>query len=67
MTRGLEWTGKSQYAQKPLQEWTIDGRRVGLARSEGPLTFITVYGAGHMVSFTLLTTLGISIDGMISF
>ncbi|KAH9934971.1 Alpha/Beta hydrolase protein [Fomitopsis serialis] len=33
----------------PLREWNVDGAVAGLTRSAGPLTFATIYGAGHMV------------------
>lgn len=49
MTLALEWSGQDEFAQQPLREWTVDGKSAGVTRSAGPLTFVTVDGAGHMV------------------
>ncbi|KZT70196.1 serine carboxypeptidase [Daedalea quercina L-15889] len=49
MTLNLEWTGQSEFVAQPLREWKVDGAVAGLTRSVGPLTFATIYGAGHMV------------------
>ena len=49
MTLGLEWSGKSQFAALPLRDWTVGGEHAGVTRSFGPLTFVTISGAGHMV------------------
>ncbi|KAH9842997.1 Alpha/Beta hydrolase protein [Rhodofomes roseus] len=49
MTLNMQWTGQAEFAAQPLREWKVDGTVAGLTRSAGPLTFVTVYGAGHMV------------------
>lgn len=49
MTLGLEWTGQETFVSQPLKEWKVDGEIAGLTRNAGPLTFLTLDGAGHMV------------------
>ena len=49
MTLELEWTGQKEFVSKPLRDWKIGDRAVGVTRSAGPLTFVTIAGAGHMV------------------
>lgn len=49
MTLGLEWNGQEDFNAQPLREWKVDGDVAGVTRSTGPLTFVTVHGAGHMV------------------
>lgn len=51
MTLGLEWTGQETFVSQPLKEWKVDGEIAGLTRNAGPLTFLTLDGAGHMVPF----------------
>lgn len=51
MTLGLEWTQQEAYRSEPLTEWLVDGKPAGLTRSGGGLTFATISGAGHLVSF----------------
>ncbi|EMD33573.1 hypothetical protein CERSUDRAFT_117687 [Gelatoporia subvermispora B] len=51
MTLGLEWSGRDEFVSQPLQKWQVDGHAVGLTRSAGPLTFATLFGAGHMVPY----------------
>ncbi|EMD33575.1 hypothetical protein CERSUDRAFT_159731 [Gelatoporia subvermispora B] len=48
MTLNLEWTSRGSFAAQPLPGWTIDGASVGFTRSAGPLTFATIFGAGHL-------------------
>jgi carboxypeptidase C (cathepsin A) len=50
MTRIIEWTGRDAFGEQPLREWIVDGHNVGKTRSWGPLTFASLYGAGHLVS-----------------
>lgn len=49
MTLDIQWSGQSEYAAQPLREWIVDGTTAGLTRGDGPLTFATIFGAGHMV------------------
>ncbi|KAJ6602827.1 serine carboxypeptidase [Mycena vulgaris] len=50
-TRGLEWTGRAEFAAQPLREWMVEGKRAGKTRAAGALTFATVDAAGHMVPY----------------
>jgi carboxypeptidase C (cathepsin A) len=52
MSRSLEWTGQDAYGKAEMKEWMVDGRKAGKVRSYGPLTFATIYAAGHLVSRT---------------
>ena len=45
-TLGLDWKGGDDFRNAEQHDWA-DGS--GLARSHGPLTFLQVYDAGHMV------------------
>lgn len=45
----LDWTGRSAYAKESWRSWYVDGEKVGETKNAGPLTFVTVLGAGHMV------------------
>ena len=49
MTLAMEWSGQHAFASKPLREWKTGNEVAGLTRSEGLLTFATIYGAGHFV------------------
>ncbi|KAH9934973.1 serine carboxypeptidase [Fomitopsis serialis] len=51
MLLDLEWTGQEAFVKESLTEWTVDGAAAGLTRNVGPLTFATIYGAGHMVPY----------------
>lgn len=53
MTLGMEWTGQAAFGEKTLEEWTVDGHAAGLTRSHGPLTFATIYNAGHMAPYDM--------------
>ncbi|KAJ7053908.1 serine carboxypeptidase [Mycena amicta] len=50
-TLALEWSGQEEFAQQPLSEWTVDGKRAGQTRSAGAFTFATIDGAGHMAPY----------------
>lgn len=49
-TLALEWNGQEEFRRQALENWKVDGKRVGKARSAKGLTFATIEGAGHMVS-----------------
>ena len=51
-TLALEWSGHEEFSTQSLREWKIDGKSVGTTRSAKGLTFATIDGAGHMVSYT---------------
>ena len=46
----LPWYGKGQWAAAQDQDWAVDGKAAGTAKAVGPLTFVKVDAAGHMVS-----------------
>ena len=50
MTLNLEWTGQEAFKSQALRDWTIGDHKVGVTRSAGPLTVVTIDGAGHMVT-----------------
>lgn len=55
MTLHLDWTGKAEFNSQPLEEWKFNGSAAGLTRSAGPLTFATIYDAGHMVIYNYMS------------
>ena len=55
MADGLEWSGAESFRKQELKTWSrVKGMEVekpaGQFKTTGDLTFLTVYGAGHMVS-----------------
>lgn len=54
LTREFEWTGQKEYNSVDLRSWEFEGEHAGWTRSSGPLTFVSIEGAGHMVSFTFI-------------
>lgn len=47
----LPWYGKGQWSAAEEQDWVVDGKTAGTAKSVGPLSFVKVAQAGHMVCF----------------
>jgi cathepsin A (carboxypeptidase C) len=47
----LEWSGQDGFNDAKLHSWDVDGVAAGEAKNFGPLTFLRVYDAGHMVPF----------------
>lgn len=45
----LEWSGSSSWEKAPTRDWKVDGELAGSVRSYGPLSFVKVNLAGHMV------------------
>jgi carboxypeptidase C (cathepsin A) len=52
-TLAVEWSGHEEFVKEELREWVVDGKKAGLVRSKGGLTFVTVDAAGHMVCLFL--------------
>jgi carboxypeptidase C (cathepsin A) len=52
-TERLEWSGGEEYQKAEWRDWSVEkgGEKAGETKSWGPLTFVTVRGAGHMVPF----------------
>lgn len=47
--KALEWAGKDEFNKATPSAWKVDGKSAGLERKYGPLTFLQVFDAGHMV------------------
>lgn len=45
----LQWVGAAEWAQARERPWQVDGRVAGSVKSAGPLWFVKVAAAGHMV------------------
>lgn len=45
----MEWSGQKQFGASPTVPFVVDGAEAGLLKSHGPLTFLKVHNAGHMV------------------
>ncbi|KAJ2740894.1 hypothetical protein GGI20_005551 [Coemansia sp. BCRC 34301] len=48
----MKWSGSRGFAMAKDQAWSVDGVQAGEARSYGGLTFLRVFGAGHMVGLS---------------
>jgi carboxypeptidase C (cathepsin A) len=46
----LEWSGGEGYRATPQGTWTMGNETVGRAKTYEDLTFVTIRGAGHLVS-----------------
>ncbi|KAF8009572.1 hypothetical protein BT93_J0547 [Corymbia citriodora subsp. variegata] len=45
----LRWSGRQQFGKSPNVPFVVAGAKAGLVKSHGPLTFLKVHNAGHMV------------------
>ncbi|KAF5447333.1 hypothetical protein F2P56_032892 [Juglans regia] len=45
----MEWSGQKQFGASPTVQFVVDGAEAGVLKSHGPLTFLKVHDAGHMV------------------
>ncbi|KAK4441208.1 Serine carboxypeptidase-like 49 [Sesamum alatum] len=45
----MKWYGQKGFQKAPSTSFVVDGVMAGLKKSYGPLTFLKVYNAGHMV------------------
>nr|GMD12550.1 serine carboxypeptidase-like [Ipomoea batatas] len=45
----MEWSGQKDFLAAPNVPFTVDGEEKGLQKNHGPLTFLKVHDAGHMV------------------
>ena len=52
MVERLEWAGQKEFVEAEFRDWNAGKEASGITKSFGPLTFATVFGAGHMVSRT---------------
>lgn len=45
----LSWPGKAAFGAAPDLDWVVDGAKAGKLRRASGLSFLQVFGAGHMV------------------
>nr|XP_010920652.1 serine carboxypeptidase-like [Elaeis guineensis] len=45
----MEWSGHQIFAEVPMLPFVVDGKEAGRLKSYGPLSFLKVHDAGHMV------------------
>jgi cathepsin A (carboxypeptidase C) len=48
-TLELQWTGSGEFNAAKDQPWLVGKQEMGQVRTAGPLTFLRIYSAGHMV------------------
>lgn len=53
----LEWHGKEAYGAQNWSDWSVSGKKAGEVKQEGLLTFVTIRGAGHMISFLIQSSI----------
>ncbi|KAF5363981.1 hypothetical protein D9756_000949 [Leucocoprinus leucothites] len=46
----LTWSQSDVYQQETWREWTVNGKAAGEVKGTDLLTFVTIWGAGHMMS-----------------
>ncbi|KAK7412973.1 hypothetical protein VNO78_04770 [Psophocarpus tetragonolobus] len=47
--QAIEWSGQKAFGTSPTVKFVVDGAEAGSLNSYGPLSFLKVHGAGHMV------------------
>ncbi|ONK71865.1 uncharacterized protein A4U43_C04F13180 [Asparagus officinalis] len=45
----MEWSGQHNFVSSPEMPFTVDGAEAGVLKTHGPLSFLKVHNAGHMV------------------
>ena len=50
MVERLEWAGQAGFLEAEWRDWKAESEASGITKDYGPLTFATIYSAGHMVS-----------------
>ncbi|XP_039159185.1 serine carboxypeptidase-like isoform X2 [Eucalyptus grandis] len=45
----MRWSGQKRFGTSPTVPFVVAGAKAGLMKSYGPLTFLKVHNAGHMV------------------
>ncbi|KAL3849526.1 hypothetical protein ACJIZ3_011408 [Penstemon smallii] len=45
----MKWVGQKKFGSAPLTPFIVDGVKIGVSKSHGPLTFLKVHNAGHLV------------------
>ncbi|MQL90339.1 hypothetical protein Taro_022916 [Colocasia esculenta] len=45
----MEWSGQQEFVSSPTKPFVVDGAEAGLLTTHGPLSFLKVHDAGHLV------------------
>ncbi|XXG75125.1 hypothetical protein AAC387_Pa07g3705 [Persea americana] len=45
----MEWSGRTMFDPVPMEPFSVDGEEAGQLKTYGPLSFLKVHDAGHMV------------------
>ena len=45
----MQWSGQKDFVAASEVPFLVDGKEAGILKNHGPLTFIKVHDAGHMV------------------
>lgn len=45
----MSWSGQKDFVAALNTSFLVDGKEAGIIKNHGPLTFIKVHNAGHMV------------------
>ncbi|KAI3520555.1 hypothetical protein L1887_10004 [Cichorium endivia] len=45
----MKWSGQDDFLASKVFQFEVEGKKAGLLKKHGPLTFLMVYDAGHMV------------------
>ena len=46
---GLQWSQQDSFNAAEEERWQLDGAIVGSIKESGPLSFVKIFKAGHMV------------------
>ncbi|KAL8210436.1 hypothetical protein R6Q57_004873 [Mikania cordata] len=47
--KAMKWSGQTEFEASWVIQFEVDGKEAGLLKNYGPLTFLEVHDAGHMV------------------
>ncbi|XP_064943918.1 serine carboxypeptidase-like [Musa acuminata AAA Group] len=45
----MEWSGSQNFTKAPFRQFAVHGKEAGILKTHGPLSFLKVHDAGHMV------------------
>ena len=51
VSNAIAYPGHSAFSAKSLEPYKANGKEMGSFKTEGNLSFLRVYGAGHMVMY----------------
>lgn len=46
---GMKWSNQTEFRLASFTQFVVDGKKFGSTKWQGPLSFLKVYNAGHMV------------------